>query len=204
MLDSRLRAQFGPVLDAAGARVAAWGVAPNALTLAGLVAGVGAAVAAATTQWSLALALWITNRVLDALDGPVARVRGSTHHGGFLDIVADFAVYGAFVAGVGVGSAEARLACLVLLLTYYISGTALLALSSISERKAVLAGDERSLRFVGGLAESTETFVVYVLFCLFPSSAEPIAWFFAVAVAITAVQRVVFGVRALRDQPHGA
>ena len=59
-------------------------------------------------------------------------------------------------------------------------------------------GDGRSLRFVGGLAEGTETVIVYVLFCLFPTHAALIAWVFAAAVAVTAAQRIGYGVRILR------
>jgi hypothetical protein len=39
---------------------------------------------------------------------------------------------------------------------------------------------------------------VYVLFCLLPGQAAGIAWGFAAAVAITAVQRVVLALRLLR------
>jgi hypothetical protein len=56
------------------------------------------------------------------------------------------------------------------------------------------------LSFAGGLAEGAETIVVYTLFCLLPGSAQLIAWGFAAAVGITALQRVVFGVRLLRPE----
>jgi len=84
---------------------------------------------------------------------------------------------------------------------YYVSGTALLAQSSLLERRhdVQVRPDQRSLCFIGGLAEGAETIVVYVLFCLFPASAAGIAWVFAGIVAVTAVQRVVGGVIALRD-----
>jgi hypothetical protein len=101
------------------------------------------------------------------------------------------------VFGVAVARPEARLACVALLAAYYLSGSALLAWSSLAERRALAAGDDRSLRFVGGLAEGTETVVVYVLLCLFPRAAAPIAWVFAAVVAVTAVQRVTFAARAL-------
>jgi hypothetical protein len=38
---------------------------------------------------------------------------------------------------------------------------------------------------------------VYVLLCLFPRAAAPVAWGFAAVVAVTAVQRVTFAARAL-------
>jgi len=150
----------------------------------------------------LALALWLANRALDGLDGALARATTATDRGGFLDIVADFTVYGGFVLAVAIAEPDARLACAALLVTYYVSGTAFLAWSSLAERRALETGDERSLRFVAGLAEGTETVIAYILFCLFPGRAEEIAWGFAAIVAITALQRTVFAARALRAEPR--
>ncbi len=198
MLDTRARRLFEPALDAVAARVAAAGVSPLTVTGVGWAVGVAACLAAGTGRWWLALALWLLNRLLDGVDGPVARLRGATELGGFLDIVADFSIYAGFVVAIAVARPEARLACVALLCAYYLSGTALLALSSLLERRGSSIGDVRSLRFVGGLAEGTETVIVYVLFCVFSHWAAPIAWVFTVAVAVTAVQRVALAVRVLR------
>ena len=201
MLDAPARRLLGPSLERVGSRIADLGVHPLVLTGLGWLAGVGACVAVAGHAWMAGLVLWLTNRVLDGLDGPVARRRGVSDIGGFLDIVADFSIYGGFVLAVAVAVPGARLACVALLVTYYISGTAFLALSSLVERRGGGRGDERSLRFVGGLAEGTETILVYVLFCLLPCHAAVIAWVFTAVVAITAVQRVFIGVRVLRAEP---
>ncbi len=188
-------------MDAVAARLAVAGVPPLALTGAGWLAGVGACVSAGLGAWSAALVLWLANRVFDGLDGPLARQHEATELGGFLDIVADFSIYAGFVVGVAVDRPQARLACVALLSAYYVSGTAFLALSSLRERRGSSVGDGRSLRFVGGLAEGTETVIVYILFCLLPGQAELIAWLFTAAVAITAGQRVLLGVALLRQQP---
>ncbi len=198
MLDTRVRELLAPTLDRLGARIAAFGVPALALTGAGWLAGVAGCLAVASQHWFLGLVLWLANRLLDGLDGPVARVRGATDLGGFLDIVADFSIYAGFVLAVAVAVPDARLACTILLTAYYVSGTAFLALSSLVERRGGTLGDERSLRFVGGLAEGTETVIVYVLFCLLPAYAASIAWVFAAAVAVTAIHRVSFGIRVLR------
>lgn len=199
MLDARVRAAMSPVTERAGARLAAAGVRPLALTGTAWLAGVGACIAAGAGAWHLALVLWLANRVLDGLDGAVARAVGVTERGGFLDLMADFSIYAGFVVGVAVAVPSAQLACLVLLSTYYVSGAAFLALSSLLERRRHRFGDERSLRFVGGLAEGTETAIAYVLFTVFPQQAATIAWVFAAAVAVTAVQRIFFGVRVLAE-----
>src|SRR6266511_1628024 len=110
-----VRRALAPTLDRAARWLAAWGVRAGALTTAGWLAGVGACAAAALRLWPLALALWLGNRLLDGLDGPVALLGSPTDRGGFLDIVADFSVYGGFVVGVAIGVPAARLACVVLL-----------------------------------------------------------------------------------------
>ncbi len=201
MLDQVLRARLAPGLDHAADRLSSLGISPSTVTGAALLAGVGACVCAATAAWGAALGLWLLNRLLDGLDGPLARQHGASELGGFLDIVADFSIYAGFVVGVAIDRPEARLACLALLGAYYLSGTAFLALSSLLERSGTGFEDGRSLRFVGGLAEGTETVIVYVLFCVLPGHAELIAWLFTAAVAITAGQRVALGVTLLRPRP---
>ncbi|MEO7746005.1 MAG: CDP-alcohol phosphatidyltransferase family protein [Actinomycetota bacterium] len=199
MLDAPVRRALAPVLDRVGATLADAGVPPFALTASGFAAGLAACVAVTRHAWTAALVLWLVNRLLDGLDGPTARRGGATDLGGFLDIVADFTVYAGFVLAVGVAVPDARIACLALLTAYYVSGTAFLALSSLLERRGSpgVAADRRSLRFVGGLAEGTETVLVYVLFCLLPQHAQLIAWVFTAAVAVTVVQRVAIGVHLL-------
>jgi len=198
MLDSQMRQMLGPALTAAGRRLSRAGVPPAALTAAGWTAGAGACAATALRAWPVALALWLANRLADGLDGPAARASGSaTELGGFVDIVADFSIYAGILLGLAIAVPAARLACVALLTAYYISGTAFLALSSLAERRRQRLGDERSLRFVGGLAEGTETIAVYLLLFLLPRHAVVIIWAFTAAVAVTAAQRVAFGVRLL-------
>lgn len=198
MLDRRARALVAAPLDRVAARLVDSGVSAGTVTAAGLVLGIGACVAAAAGRWGPALVLWLANRLADGLDGPVARRTSPSELGALLDIVADFAVYSGFVLGVAVARPEARLACVALLVAYYLSGTVFLAWSAVAEREARQRTDERSLHFVGGLAEGTETIMVYVLFCLLPGAAETIAWVFSGVVAVTALQRLVFVRRSLR------
>src|ERR1035441_7192046 len=86
---------------------------------------------------------------------------------------------------------------------YVVNNVALLSFSSMIERLGLGLGDERSLRLTTGLAEGTETIVVYVLFCVLPGASEVIAWAFAALVAMTAVQRVAQATRTLRAPSTG-
>ena len=203
MLDAAMRARLEHPLAWASAVVDRPWITPDRLTVGGLVLGAAAAVAAALGWWYPALVLWLASRVADGLDGALARRRRSaldgrdSGAGGFLDITADFVVYGAFVVGVGVGSGGSLLPFLLVLLAYYVNGSAFLAFSSIAERTGRRLDDGRSLSFVRGLAEGTETIVVHSLWCLVPSHAGTIAWVWAVVVGASAVQRIVGGYRAL-------
>ncbi len=196
MLDAPVRRALAPGLDAAAAGLDRLGVRPLALTGLGWVVGLAACLAVATSHWTTALVLWLANRVLDGLDGPLARRRGATDLGGYLDLLADFSVYGGFVVAVGVAVPEARVAALVLLLTYYVSGTAFLTLAPLLQKRGA-RGDGRSVLFVGGLAEGTETVLAYAVLCLLPEHAATVLWVFAVMVGLTALQRIGLGVRSL-------
>jgi len=197
MFDAALRPRVAPLAAIAARPLAAAGVPADAVTAAAFFAGAGACVAAAFGSWAAALALWVASRALDGLDGAVARLGTPSERGGFLDLVGDFAVYAGFVVGVAISEPGARLACVVLLGAYYVSGTAFLAFSSLAERRRLAVGDERSLRFVGGLAEGFETIVVYSGICVWPGHAASFAWAFAAVVGVTAMQRIVGAVRLL-------
>lgn len=198
MLDRRVRAAARPLLDYVGERLATRGVRANHVTFAGWTIGVAACVAAANRDWALALLLWLVNRLFDGLDGALARQVGATNLGGYLDLVADFSIYAGFIAGVALALPSTRLAGLFLLVTYYLSATALLAGSSLIDRLGVAREDERSLRFLGGLAEGLETTVAYVLITVLPAYAATIEWIFSLMVLITAGQRVLFTTDVLR------
>ena len=207
MFDARLRRRLDGPLDRLAGRLDRPGVTPDRLTLAGLVLGLGSAAASAVALWPLAAVLWLASRAADGLDGPLARRRAraggprDAGAGGFLDITCDFVVYGATVVGVGIGAAAAFGSALwpflLVLLAYYVNGTAFLAFSSIAERSGRRLDDGRSLSFLGGLAEGAETIAVHTLWLLLPFWAEGIALVWAAVVALSAAHRVVVGYRSL-------
>jgi len=199
VLDATLRHRFAPLLDAAGGLLARRGVHPIAVTLAGVIVALAAAGAAAAAQWRWALVLWLTSRLLDALDGPIARAGGgATDLGGVLDMASDVVAYAATVVGAAIGNPDAVVACLVLLATYYVNGSVFLLGSLVAERRGRARPDERSLHFTRGLAEGTETVLAHAAMFAVPSVMAPVAWVFAAMVAVTAVQRTLETVRGLR------
>jgi phosphatidylglycerophosphate synthase len=175
-------------------------VHPTAVTLAGLVPGLGAAAAAAAGRPLLALVLWLVNRLLDGLDGTIARLHGrQSDLGGYLDILADFVVYAAVPLGVaaGAGDRETWAAVAVMLAAFYVNAISWAYLSAVLERRAEAGGRLTTLAMPTGLVEGAETVVLFAFLVAVPAWAVPLAWGIAVGVAVTAAQRVVWAIRTL-------
>lgn len=213
MFDASLRRALEAPLRAAAVTLDRPWITPDRLTIAGLVFGLGSAAAAATQLWWWSLALWLISRVFDGLDGSLARLRreradahsgesAAGEAGGFLDIVADFTVYGFTVLGVGIGVTGGFGApwwpFVLVLLAYYLNGGAFLAFSAIAERTNRQIDDGRSLSFLGRMAEGAETILVHSLWLIFPFFAWQIALAWALFVGMSAVQRTITGYRSLR------
>lgn len=204
MFDARSRVIAGRTLDPFAKWLADRSVSPISLTLGGLGFGVACGVSIVAGYWWLALALWLLNRLVDGLDGLVARRLGATDFGGFADIMADFVVYSGFVVAVAYRLPETRFVATVLLMTYYVSGAAFLAWSDLIARSGSIGEqtDNRSLNFLPGLAEGTETIVAYCLICIFPAWAQEIMWVFAGMVGLTALQRIWWARATLTAEPE--
>jgi phosphatidylglycerophosphate synthase len=193
MLDGWARKRLDPVLDAIAGRLAAAGVTPNAVTLASAATGLAASLAAAYGLLWLALALLLASRLGDGLDGAIAKRVGATDFGGYLDIVLDFLFYGAFPLGfVLLDAAANAVAGAVLLLSFYVNGASFLAYAAIAGKRG-LATDARgrkSLFFTIGLAEATETILVFAAFCIWPAWFPALAYVFAAITFYTAASRI--------------
>lgn len=198
MLDGWARRRIDPALDAIGRALHQAGVSANAVTLASFAVGMAAAIAIAFGLLWLGLALILLSRLGDGLDGAVAKRAGKTDLGGYLDIVLDFAFYGAIpLAFVILDPAQNGVAGAVLLAAFYANGSSFLAYAIMAERRGIetAARGAKSLFFTTGLAEATETIAVFVAFCLFPAWFPAIAYAFAAVTAYTTLSRIVLAWR---------
>lgn len=201
MLDAKFRPLIDPPLNAVGRTLASSGVSANALTLIGLSVGLAGAVAIAFGYLWLGLALILGNRVLDGLDGAVARARGPTPLGGYLDIVADFAFYVSVPLAFGVLSQTNTLPSLVLVASFVLTGVSFLAFAAIAAERGLQteAHGRKSFFYSTGLAEGAETIAVFVAMCIWPAAFPYIAYGYAGLCALTVVQRSVFAAITFRD-----
>jgi phosphatidylglycerophosphate synthase len=199
MLDRRARELCRPVLDDVSGWLSHAGVRANSLTGVGWLVGVGACVAVGARLWVLALVAWLLNRAIDGIDGALARRRGASDVGGYLDVLADFSIYAGFIVALAIAEPSTRLAGVVVLASYYLSVTAWLAATAMTARRGVVRRDDRSVAFVGGLAEGLETILAYSLILVAPSIAVWVEWTFSAMVLFTVFQRATWALRALNE-----
>jgi len=178
-------------------------ISPIALTLVGLAVGLGAALAASRASWRFALALWLLNRLIDGVDGVLARQSDrQSELGGYLDIVCDFAVYAALPLGVALAldTRAAWLASTVLLASWFVNAASWMYLAALLEKRgagAAARGEYTSVTMPRGLVAGTETVVFLALFVMLPSQYVPLAWVMTAGVGVGIGQRIVWAVREL-------
>jgi phosphatidylglycerophosphate synthase len=200
VLDARLRRLVDPPLDRLAAALPER-LSPDATTLAGLAVGLAAVPLIAGGQFRFALLPILLNRLLDGLDGALARRRGVTDRGGFLDIVGDFIFYASIPFAFALADPAANaLAAAFLIFSFVGTGSSFLAYAVMAARRG-LATDLRgrkSLYYLGGLTEGSETIFVFVLMCLLPGHFAFIALVFGALCWITTATRFAIAWHTLR------
>jgi phosphatidylglycerophosphate synthase len=207
MLDRFMRRLLDPALNRAGRVLAARGVGADALTFAGLGAGLAAALCIAARLDAAALVLFAANRFFDGLDGTVARATARTDRGGFLDIVLDFAVYGAVPLAFALRDAGPNaVPAAVLLFAFYVNGASFLAFAAVAARRGLdgAAFPDKSIYFTAGLAEGTETILFFAAMILWPGAFPILAYAFSGLTLMSAVARVAVAWHAFRDYGDNA
>jgi phosphatidylglycerophosphate synthase len=200
MFDARLRPLIDPPLNAAGRWLAARGVTANALTILGLLVGLSAAAAVSQRAYVLALALIVANRILDGLDGAVARVRGPSDFGGYLDSLCDFAFYVAVPLGFATAAPANALPAAILIASFTITGVSFLAFAAVAAKRGLEtnAYGTKSFFYSTGIAEGAETIAVFVLMAMFPTYFAQIAYGYTALCLLTVAQRSWLATKLLR------
>jgi len=140
----------------------------------------------------------LANRLADGLDGAVARARGKSDFGGYLDIVCDFAFYGAIPLGFVLADPGTNGAAgAFLLASFYFNGATFLGFAIMAEKRGLTTKSrgEKSLYFTAGLMEGTETILLFLVMVLWPAMFVPLAWVFGTLCIVTALARVILARR---------
>lgn len=202
MFDSRLRPLIDPPLNRVGRVLAARGVTADHVTLAGLALGLVAALVLALggPGW-IALGPILAGRLADGLDGAIARAKGKTDFGGYLDIACDFVFYGAIPLAFAIRDPANAVPAAFLLFSFYVNAASFLGFAAVAAKRGLetRAQGEKSLYYAAGLLEGAETIALFVAFSLWPWHFAPLAWTFGALCLVTAIARLLWARGMLRD-----
>ena len=201
MFDAKLRPLIDPPLNRLGSALARRGVTANAITFLGLALGLAGAAAISGGYFGAGLGLILANRLLDGLDGAVARANGPTVLGGYFDIVADFAFYVSVPLGFGLVDPANTQAALVLVASFVLTGVSFLAYAVIAAERGARtdAHGRKSFFYSTGLAEGGETIAIFIAFALFPAWFVPLAYAYAALCVLTVFQRSALAIVQFSD-----
>jgi phosphatidylglycerophosphate synthase len=177
------------------------GVKADAVTVIGFSLGLACIPLIAFDHPYVGLIFLLLNRIADGIDGELARLSSPSDAGGFLDITLDFIFYALFPLGFALADPlQNALPAAFLIASFVGTGASFLAFATLADKHAVVSPDfeYKSLYYLNGLTEGTETILCFALMCLFATNFAQIAWVFSMLCLITAINRVLFGYRTLR------
>jgi phosphatidylglycerophosphate synthase len=163
MLDRALTALIRRPLVALARGLVRLGVRADAVTLAGFALGLVAALCIARGQSLAGLAFLLASRLLDGLDGAVARLTRPTDRGAFLDITLDMLFYASIPLAFAFADPAANaLAAAVLLAAFVGTASTFLAFAVMAQKCGLKSSayPTKGLFYLGGLTEASETLLV--------------------------------------------
>ena len=191
MLDYRINTIIHPIMNSLADYVPRQ-ISANTITLAGFAVGVMVVPLLWFQLYSLAMTVILVNRFFDGLDGAVARKRGPTNLGGYLDITCDFIFYSVVIMGFALADRENNgLAAAFLIFSFIGTGSSFLAFAAAAEKKGISTNPHgiKGFYYLGGLTEGTETILFLVIICMYPDTFPVLAVVFGSICWITVLGR---------------
>ena len=201
MFDAQLRPLIDRLLNPIGRGLVALGMTANQVTMIGAAFGLIAAGCVAAGLFYPALWFVIANRVIDGLDGAVARASRSSDFGGYLDIVSDFIFYSAIPMAFAVARPETALAAAFLIFSFIGTATSFLGFAILAEKHQVTTKNrgKKAFYYLGGLTEGTETILLFLAMLVWPDYFSLMAIVFGILCWVTTGTRIYAAYRQFND-----
>jgi phosphatidylglycerophosphate synthase len=201
MFDAQLRPWIDRLLNPIGRGLVALGMTANQVTMIGAAFGLIAAGCVAAGLFYPALWFVIANRVIDGLDGAVARASRSSDFGGYLDIVSDFIFYSAIPLAFAVARPETALAAAFLIFSFIGTATSFLGFAILAEKHQVTTQirGKKAFYYLGGLTEGTETILLFLAMLVWPDYFSLMAIIFGILCWVTTGTRIYAAYRQFND-----
>lgn len=192
MLDPYVRPFIDKPLNFIGKRLAAHGISANFITLLGFAMGLIAIMMIILKLYNMAVTFLCLNRLFDGLDGAIARHSQLSDFGGFLDIVCDFIIYAGVVFSFGIANPDHFFYAAFLIFSFIGPMSSFLAYAIIAAKRKINCSrrGKKSFYYLGGICEGTETAVLLILLCLFPSYFNSFCFVFGILCWLTTAGRV--------------
>ena len=193
MLDTHARKYVQPAIEKSADVLLDRGFSADGVTKVAFVIGLSTGAFIYFDQPILALiALWISG-YLDVVDGTMARKTKTSPWGTLLDISFDRMVEISLILALAFRYPDSMWALLLLSVSIIIAMTIFLTVGALSDKQGV-----KSFYYQAGLAERTETFILFTLMILFPAYLTAITLFFVAIQIITISQRMTEARRLLK------
>ncbi|MBU4540979.1 MAG: CDP-alcohol phosphatidyltransferase family protein [Firmicutes bacterium] len=195
MIDTKLRGVFQPLFNGLARGLIKLKLSSNTISLAAFGVGLGASLSIAMGHLVPALILLWLSGLLDVLDGSVARLTATASPlGAYLDLIFDRMVESAVI-----------LACFFLLPQYALAYLLFFVAVLFNFTTFIVAGalfknnSSKSMHYDIGIAERTETFIVFTLMLLFQPFAGLILMIFNGLIFLTGGLRFLRIIRSAAD-----
>jgi phosphatidylglycerophosphate synthase len=198
MFDVALRRFVDPALNRIAVGIVNARISANMLTISGAGLALAAAFFITQSNFAAALGLILLNRIVDGLDGAVARIKGPTEFGGYLDTICDYIFYLSIPVAFGLMDQFNQIPALLLVASFTLTAVSFLAFAAIAARQVSDDGTHGPKAFIysTGLMEGAETIVFFALFCLFPGFFPTLAIVFAALCLLTVLQRFILAAKS--------
>ena len=187
MIDSKLRSNVQPVFNFLAKGLIKIGLTPNIITVIAFILGIGSALAIGMRYSKVALVLLWLSGLLDVLDGSVARLtKSSSPKGAYMDLILDRMVEAAVILGLYHAYPEHAWMYLIFFVAVLFNFTTFIVAGALFSNEG-----EKSMHYDVGIAERTETFIVFSMLIVLKNFIFPILLVFNSIIFITGIIRFI-------------
>ena len=187
MIDSKLRDISQPLFSLAAKPLIAMGIHPDTVTAIAFIIGISSSICLGLGYIALPIGLLWLSGLLDVLDGTIARLTDkSSKIGAYLDMVFDRMVEASVILAFYFIAPEHTLAYLLFFVAVLFNFTTFVIAGALFTNVG-----NKGMHYDIGLAERTETFIVFTLMMLMQNHITGILMVFNVVIFLTGIIRFI-------------